>query len=65
MRGGERKSQIGLPCFSLLCTEGQIITMREGSWEAENSLLKKTWALLPCCVQMEDIDRYIDRWIDR
>lgn len=59
MQGGEGKDQTGLPGSSLLCTESQMITMKRGPLEAENSLLKKTWTLLPCCVQMEDIYIYI------
>lgn len=37
MQGGGGKGQTGLPGSSLLCTEGQTITMKEGPWEAENS----------------------------
>ena len=51
VQGGEGKGHTGLPGASLLCTEGQTITMRGGGpWETENSLFKKTWTLLPCCV---------------
>lgn len=50
VEGGEGKGQTGLPGSSLLCTEGQTITMRGEPWEAEDSLLKNTRMLLPCCV---------------
>lgn len=50
MEGGEGKGQTGLPDSSLLCTEGQTITMRGGPWETELSTQEHVDAPALLCI---------------